>query len=223
MRDKITNFVALTPWGKQRVVICDESDYLSVNSQAILRGLMEQYLTSRFILTANYPHRIIPAIHSRTQSLVINKLPIDDFTVRMAEILVAENIDFELDVLDDYVRGCWPDLRNLINTCQQNSIDRKLLKPTNIDSTSDYKIDAVELFKNGKFREARALVCSQIKQEDGDDFFRFLYNNLDFFGKTSEQKDSAILIIRKGLVQIPLVADIEILISAVITELMNIK
>jgi DNA polymerase III delta prime subunit len=184
---------------------------------------MEQYSTSRFILTCNYPHRIIPAIHSRTQSLVINKLPIDDFTVRMAEILVAENIDFELDILDDYVRGCRPDLRKLINNCQQNCINGKLIKPEHNDSTRDYKIDAVELFKTGKFREARALICSQIRAEELEEFFTWCYNNLDLFGKTDQQKDAVILVIRKGMVQIPLAADAEILVAATLVELGQIQ
>ena len=224
IRDRIDNFAALTPWGKQRIILLDEAEGLTPDAQNTLKGIIEQYsMTSRFMFTCNNPHRIIPPIHSRTQSVVINKLPIDDFTVRMAEILVAENIDFELDVLDDYVRGCWPDLRKLINNCQQNCINGKLVKPDKIDSTRDYKIDAVELFKNGKFREARALICSQIRAEELEDFFVFLYNNLDFWGTTDKQKDEAILIIRKGMVQIPLAADAEILVAATLVELGQIQ
>ena len=224
IREKINNFVATTPWGKQRVVLLDEADGLTADAQNTLKGVIEQYSqTSRFMFTCNSPHRIIPPIHSRTQSIQIHKLPITDFTMRMAEILVAENVEFELDVLDDYVKGCWPDLRKCINNCQQNSINGKLARPEHVDSSRDYKIDAVELFKNGKLREARALICSQIRAEDLEEFFRFLYDNLDFWGDTDNQKDAAILIIRKGMVQIPLAADPEILVSAIITELLQIE
>ena len=220
MRDKIYNFVALTPWGKQRIVLLDEADYLTPNSQAILRGVMEQFSsTSRFLLTCNYQNRIIPAIHSRVQNITINKLQLTEFTIRMAEILAAENVEFELDVLDDYVRVFWPDLRKCINSCQQNSLSGTLIKPDSIDSTRDYKIDAVELFKNGKMREARTLICSQIRLEDLEEFFKFLYNNLDLWGQSNEKKDAAILIIRKGLIQIPMAADAEILVAAVLVEL----
>lgn len=224
MRNKITSFVSTMPYGTKRIVLLDEADYLSPNSQAILRGIMEQFSSSsRFFLTCNYPNRIIPAIHSRTQSIEIHKLQITEFTMRMAEILVAEKVEFDLDVLDDYVRGCWPDLRKLINTTQQNSIDGKLIKPEHSDSSRDYRIDAVDLVKAGKLREARALICSQIRAEDAESFFRFLYDNLDLWGKTNEQKDSAILIIRKGLVQIPLAADIEILVAAVLVEISQLS
>ena len=103
--------------------------------------------------------------------------------------------------------------------CQQNSLSGTLIKPDSIDSTRDYKIDAVELFKNGKMREARALICSQIRSEDLEDFFKFLYTNLDLWGQSNEKKDAAILIIRKGLIQIPMAADAEILVAAVLVEL----
>jgi len=223
MRNRITSFVSTMPYGKMRVVILDEADGLSFESQKCLRGIMEQF-PARFILTANYPNKILPAIHSRTQSLEIHKLDINDFTAKMAEILLAEQVEFELDILDDYVRGSWPDLRKCINNCQLNSIGGFLRRPNSGNvSSQDYKIEAVELFKKNKFREARQLICSQIRMEELDEFFKFLYSNLDLFGKTPEQQDQAILIIRKSLVQIPLVADAEILVSATITELLNIS
>jgi len=226
MRTRITTFVSTMPYGdlQMKIVLLDESDFLSIAGQSILRGMMEQYPTSRFFLTANYANKIIPAIHSRCQTLEIKKLDVTEFTARMAEILLQENIDFALDVLDDYVRGSWPDLRKCINNCQQNSINGVLKHPSEAKSSSaDYKIEAVELFKKNKFREARQLICSQIRMEELDDFFRFLYDNLDLFGKSEEQKDQAILIIKKNLVQIPLVADAEILVSATITELLQIS
>ena len=72
MRNQITTFVSIAPYGETRmkIVILDEADYLTPNSQAILRGLMEQYASgSRFFLTANYSNSIIPAIHSRVQTI----------------------------------------------------------------------------------------------------------------------------------------------------------
>jgi DNA polymerase III delta prime subunit len=224
MRDRISSFAATMPFGKMRIVVLDEVDGLNIMAMAALKGMIEQYSAStRFCLTCNAPTKIIPAIHSRTQALQINKMDITDFTVKMAEILVAENIEFEIDVLDNYVKGTYPDLRKCINNCQLNSINGKLTSnKDNSSSSRDYKIDAIELFKAGKLREARQLICSQIRLEELDDFFRFLYDNLDLFGSTDKQKDEAILIIRKGLVQIPLVSDAEILASAAVTELISL-
>ena len=225
MRNRITSFVSTMPFGKMRVVILDECDYLSPNAQGALRGVMEQYSSSsRFILTCNYPTRIIPAIHSRTQSIEIHKLELNEFTAKMAEILISENVQFELDVLDDYVRGSYPDMRKSINNCQQHSINGILQAPIgSVAGSADYLIEAVAMFKANNFRGARELICKQIRAEELEEFFRFLYDNLDLWGETPAQKDAAILVIRKGLVQIPMVADPEILCAAVLVELSQIS
>jgi len=122
VRDKITNFVQMIPFGPFKVVLLDEADYLSLNAQAILRGLMETYSsTARFILTCNYPNKIIPALHSRCQGFHVEKTDQTEFTARVATILVTEGIEFDLDTLDTYVKATYPDLRKCLNTCQMNS------------------------------------------------------------------------------------------------------
>jgi replication factor C small subunit len=96
VRDKITNFVQMIPCGPFKVVLLDEADYLSPNAQAALRGVMEEYhSTSRFILTCNYPNRIIPAIHSRCQGFHVERTDQTEFTARVATILVEENVEFD--------------------------------------------------------------------------------------------------------------------------------
>ena len=115
VRDKITNFVQMIPFGPFKVVLLDEADYLSPNAQAALRGVMEEYhATSRFILTCNYPNRIIPAIHSRCQGFHVERTDQTEFTARVATILVEENVEFDLDTLDMYVKVAYPDLRKCI-------------------------------------------------------------------------------------------------------------
>lgn len=226
MRTKITNFVSTMPYGLMKIVLLDESDFLSPNAQAILRGLMEQYsASSKFILTCNYPNKIIPAIHSRCQGFHIEKLDMTEFTVRLAEILLAKEIEFDEDILDTYVKASYPDLRKAINNVQQHSRTGILALPDNGDNNNsqDYKIDAVNLFKSGKIREGRQIILNQMRPEESEDIFRFLYDNLDLFGKTDEQKDQVIIAIRKGLVNSVMVADQEINVSATIAEILQIK
>ena len=224
IRNKIEGFVSTMPFGKFKVVLLDEADFLSPNAQAVLRGLMETYSdTARFIMTCNYPHKIIPALHSRCQGFHIEKVDHTEFTARAATVLVTEGVDFDIDTLDSYVKATYPDLRKCLNLLQMNTVDLKLKAPSDVGTgTADYKLAMVDLFKAGKIREARTLLCSQARPEEMEEIFRWMYDNLDLFSKTVEGQDEAIIIIRKGAANASLVADQEINLSATITELMQI-
>ena len=220
VRDKIVNFVQMIPFGDFKVVLLDEADYLSPNAQAALRGVMETYhTTARFILTCNYPNRIIPALHSRCQGFHIERVDLTEFTARVATILVEENIEFDLDTLDTFVKATYPDLRKCINTVQMNSMEGSLHTPEKGDSgQADYKLEMVSLFKAGKINEARKLVCSQARPEEMEEVYRWLYDNIVIFGD-EEKQNKAILIIKQGLVDHTLVIDPEINLSATLIRL----
>jgi replication factor C small subunit len=223
VRNKITNFVQMIPCGDFKVVLLDEADYLSHNAQAALRGVMEDYhTTARFILTCNYPNKVIPALHSRCQGFHIEKVDITEFTARVATILVEESIEFDLDTLDTYVKATFPDLRKCINMVQMNSIDGALKAPSQGDQgSSDYKIQMVELFKAGKISQARKLVCGQARPEEMEEIYRWLYDNVVLFG-SDEAQEKAILIIKQGLVDHTLVSDPEINLAATMIRLSHI-
>jgi DNA polymerase III delta prime subunit len=223
--DKLIAFCSTMAFGDYKVVLIDEADYLNPQSvQPALRNLMEQYTNSvRFILTCNYPNRILPPIHSRCQNLHIEKTDLNEFTARVATILVEENIDFELDTLDTIVKGTYPDLRKCINNIQMNSIDGVLRLPDNNDTGSaDYRVEMVSLFKLGKISDARKLVCSQARPEEMEDIYRWLYDNVELFGDDAKQ-EKAILIIKQGLVDHTLVSDPEINLAATLIRLSHIQ
>ena len=221
VRDKIINFVQMIPFGPFKVVLLDEADYLTPAAQAILRGVMETYSNhSRFILTCNYPNRIIPALHSRCQGFHVAKTDQTEFIIRVITILDRENVNFDPDVVDTYVKIAYPDLRKCINLLQQNITDGTLISPTaGAGDSSDYKIEMVELFKMGRVREARELLCAKVRPEEMEEIYRFCYDNLELFGETEEQQDSAVLIIKQGLVDHAICADSEINLSAVLIKL----
>jgi len=221
IRDKISGFVQTMPFGDFKVVLLDEADYISPNGQAALRGVMETYHASaRFILTCNYPNRVIPALHSRCQGFHIERIDQTEFTARMATVLVEESIQFELDILDTYVKATYPDLRKCLNICQMNSTSGTLDKPHGDEGGSeDYKLEVVSMFKAGKIKEARQLLCKNARPEEMEDMFRWMYDNIDLWGSTDEQRDAAIIVIRNGLVNHAMVADPEINLSATLCEL----
>jgi len=224
--DKLISFCQTMPFGKFKVVLIDEADYMNPNSvQPALRNLMEDYSGSvRFILTCNFPNKIIAPLHSRCQGFHIAKTDHTEFTARVATVLVNEDVTFDLDVLDSYVRATYPDLRKCLNLVQLNSQSGALVPPGAADrSARDWKLDCVDMFKRGKTREARTLLCQSSSPEEAEEIFRWMYDNLDLWGTTPERQDQAIVIIRNGLVSHNAVADVEINLSATLIELAGIQ
>jgi replication factor C small subunit len=220
IRDKIVPFVSMIPFGPFKVVLLDEADRLSQQAQDSLKGIIEEYSNyARFILTCNSPNRILPPLHSRLQQMHFASIDQTEFTARVATILVEENIEFDLDTLDTYVKSVFPDLRKCINLVQQNSVDAKLINPKDEDSgVSDYRLEMVELFKAGKIQEARKLVCGRARPEEIDDIFRWLYDNANLF----KDPDKAILIIKQGAVDHGVIIDPEINLAATLIRLSHL-
>ena len=136
---------------------------------------------------------------------------------------MEESVEFDLDTLDTFVKATYPDLRKCINTVQMNSMDAKLHTPEKGDSgQADYKIEMVRLFKTGKISEARKLVCGQVRPEEIDEIYRWLYDNVAIFGEEAIQ-DKAILIIKQGLVDHTLVSDPEINLAATLIRLSHLQ
>ena len=223
VREKINNFVQTMPFGKFKVVLLDEADYLSHNAQAALRNDMEAYhMTVRYILTCNYQHKIIPALKSRCHEFHIAKTDMTEFTARAATVLVSENVEFDLDVLDSYVRGTYPDLRKCLNQLQVNSSSGKLVAPTvGSGGENELLVTATDLFKAGKIIEGRQQLMQYISLYPTriEDTYRWMYDNLDLWGATNEKKDASIVIIRNGLANLPLVGIPEISLAATLVEL----
>jgi replication factor C small subunit len=230
IRDKITNFSQGIPWGKMKYILLDEADYMSQNAQAMLRNLMESFHdVTRFILTCNYPHKIIPALKSRCQGYHFETLDKAHFTERALTILETEGIEIatkdDAKTLDSYIRASYPDLRKCINLLQQNSVGARLMAPSEEagGGSEDYMIKMVDLFRANRITEARKLIVAQARPEDFEDIYRFLYRNVDMFGDTEELQNKAILIISRYLRDHGVSADPEICLSACLIELQGLR
>jgi DNA polymerase III delta prime subunit len=223
VRDKIVGFVQTMPFGKFKVVLLDEADYLTPAGQAALRNDMEAYhMTARFILTCNYQHRIIPALKSRCHEFHISKTDKTEFTARVAKVLLSEEIDFDLDVLDSYVSATYPDLRKCLNQVQVNSNSGKLIQANNeTNSEDELLLDATKLFKAGKVYEGRQVLLQYLSLYPTriEDLYRWMYNNLDLWGSSNEKRDASIVVIRNGLANLSLVGIPEISLAATLIEL----
>jgi len=224
VRDKINGFAQTMPFGKFKVILLDEADYTSPEFQAALRNDMEAYAdTVRFILTCNYEHKIIPALReSRCHKFHIAKPDRTEYTARAATVLVTEGIEFDLDTLDSYVRVAYPDLRKCLNQLQVNSSTGKLLAPQSEgNSEHELLLEATTLFKSGKILEGRQQLMQYIALYPTriEDTYKWMYDNLDLWGKEQAARDTSIIVIRNGLANLPLVGIPEISLAATLVEL----
>lgn len=225
LEDRIMGFVQTyamldNPTGIKYVLL-DEADSLTPLAQRFLRAEIETYAkTARFILTCNFKEKISAPILGRCQVFHFEALGQEEFVTRIVEILDGENVQWTIEVLEEYIEKGYPDLRKCINLVQQSTIGG-VLKPFKADDSSgaDYMIAAVDLFKAGRFTEARRLIVGQASIEEYPEIFKYLYTNLHFWGDSENLQDDALIIIRDGLYKHALCADGEINLSATIAEL----
>lgn len=221
VRTTITNFCSTYPWGVFKVVILDEVDGFSAGAQKALRAEIEQHSdTARFILTANYPQKIIPAVHSRVQSFHLDGLDEEGFLTRALEVLIGEEVDFDPEDVTVYVEKTKPDLRKCINLLQQNTIN-KVLKPleAEADVNLDYMTEFYRLFAKGDHTAARKLICANIKDSQFEDVYRYFYKHLELFGKDDVIQSMAVLAIAEGVRDHAIVFDPEINLAATVIKL----
>jgi replication factor C small subunit len=177
IRNKVISFSqTMSLDGKKKVIVLDEADGLSTESQRILRNVMEEYAsTTRFILTANYFNKIIEPLHSRC--LLFNIVPnLEDCVKRCCFILKSENIKVDEEQkqkLLQYINSNFPDIRRIINDLQRFSINGTLVIK-NTDQTKNLAETIFVDLKNGNTPlEIRKTVISQ-ERNFGSDYQQLL-------------------------------------------------
>jgi len=213
IRDKIKSFITTFAMGPFKVIQLEEADYITPNGQAVLRQLMEEYAdNARFILTCNYEHKIIPAIKSRCQQFRFKSFDRDDVAERVAIILATEHVKFDLALVDKYIAIGYPDIRKIINTLQQNTIDGTLHAPSEDGDMGDYKFKMIELLERDNWFDIRKLLCASVPTEEWEDVYRFLYENLHKSAKFTNQEkwEAGIVVIADHLYKHGICADPEI-------------
>ena len=125
VRGKIMGFAKTKSLdGKIKVVLLDECDQISLESQKALRNVMEEFASNtRFILTCNYLFKVIPPLQSRCQ--IVNLIPpIEGIVQRVVSILKELNVSIPQEqkpLLLEHIRKCLPDMRRIINDIQKFS------------------------------------------------------------------------------------------------------
>ena len=187
VRDKIRGFASSVGFRKWKVIILDESDYLTPNAQAALRNLMETFSkTTRFILTCNYVEKIIDPIQSRCQTFSITPPSKSEVAIRLKDILDTETVTYERSDLAVLVNSGYPDIRRVLNAAQRQVVGGTM----KIDKTSTIQANYMEDVKTElmskddvktTFTKIRKIIADS-KVKDFTPFYRFLYDEVDTYG-----------------------------------------
>lgn len=178
IRTKVMNFIDKMSFdGKIKVVILDECDGCTRAGQDALRNVMETYLNNaRFILTANYSHKISNALKSRCESIDIS-YSLKDYVKRVFFVLKAEDIRFDPKYVIDKCKVCYPDLRKILTNFQSMSKDGELLQISN-DETYKFVGDLFEYVKTDIIK-ARQFVLDN-GNKFNNDYEELLHNTFEY-------------------------------------------
>jgi replication factor C small subunit len=223
VRDKIRGFASSMGFRKWKVVILDESDYLTPNAQAALRNLMETFSKStRFILTCNYVEKVIDPIQSRCQTFAIAPPSKKEVAKRLHQILNKESVTFNNEDLAVLVNSGYPDIRRVLNAAQRQVVKGELKIDTTSTVQANYTDNVIKVLqKSGdikeQFTEIRQII-NDSKLKDFTPLYRSLYDEVDNYA--SGKVGQTILNIADGQYKDAMVVDKEINVMAMMLNIL---
>ena len=139
VRNKIQSFASTTSlYGNYKVLLLDEADNLTADAQKALRHLIEQHQNNcRFILTANYPYKLIDPLRSRLTEFNFtyptdSKALCNEFIKRCLNMLIEEEVKVTVDdapTMNKLVHMYYPNWRKAIHQlqrcCTKGTVDPK--------------------------------------------------------------------------------------------------
>jgi len=179
IRTKVINFAQTQSiFGTIKVIVLDECDGLSLDAQKDLRNSMEEYHDiARFVLTANYQHKIIPALQSRCHTFVFTP-PKEEYIKRVLHIINEEKVDIEHNHLSELINKSYPDLRKCINNIQKYNITGK--KGSVLSNAESIVVECLALLQKKDMYKARKHIIENetLFSNDYDMLFKTLFEQL---------------------------------------------
>jgi replication-associated recombination protein RarA len=224
VRTKIKNYASTVGFRQWKIVILDEADYMTPNGQAALRNLMETFSkTTRFILTCNYVEKIIDPIQSRCQVFGITPPNKTEVAKRIVTILNELQVQYDTKDIATTINAGYPDIRRVLNSCQRQVVDGKLV----IDDASlvqaNYMSELLEILqsdqkKGDAFKNIRQLIANS-KVQDFTSLHKFLFDEIDNYAKG--HLASVILILAESQYQDAFAVDKELHMMSTMIKLLN--
>jgi replication factor C subunit 2/4 len=106
------------PW---KIIVLDEADTMTTDSQFALRQIMEKYSNiTRFCIICNYYNKIIDPIISRCALFRFKPIDSNNIITKLKYICEKENINCSDKILEKIINICRGDLRKAVNLLQKS-------------------------------------------------------------------------------------------------------
>jgi len=220
IRDKIIPFASSIGFNGLKIIILDESDYLTPQAQATLRNVIETFSTScRFIFTCNYLDRIISPLQSRCVAFGIIPPSKKEVGQHILQICEKEKINYTKEDLGQIIITHYPDIRKILNTVQGSIKGGKLVLDSKSLINTDFENKVVAALKNkAKLNDIRQIIADSGAQQF-ESLFRCLYDNVEIYTKDIGE---AIIIISQYQYEYSFVIDKEICVAAMLNKLLKL-
>ncbi len=188
IRDKVQGFASVASFKPLKVIILDESDFLTIQAQASLRNIIETFSrTTRFILTCNYVERIIDPLQSRCQVLKIVPPSKQEIAYHVVDILKQENVGMGADDLKSVINQFYPDIRKMLNTLQMSVDGDEIKLDKSLLVSSSYMSQVVKELqqKSPNWRNIRQIIADA-NVSDFEELYRYLYDNSSAYASGNE-------------------------------------
>jgi len=194
IRDKVKGFASTSTFKPLKVVILDESDFLTQPAQAALRNLIEEYsMVTRFVLTCNYIERLIEPLQSRCEIHIL-KPPTKSAVAKhiCTNILDVEGVIYDIKDVAKIINELYPDVRFIIKVLQSNVKDSKLTITTLDDNWCKQLIQIlIKRDKNAWYQIRQLVADAQV--DDFQTAYRYMFDHMPEFSYGHDAELSVIL------------------------------
>jgi replication factor C subunit 2/4 len=154
----------IPPW---KIIILDEADNMTSDSQFALRRIMEEYSKiTRFCIICNYHNKIIDPINSRCALFRFKPIKQEDIIIKLKDICVKENLTLSDEFLNQVITFSRGDLRKAINFLQkcQNRVGSILNQDILNEISGIIPQDIFNILINGIINKNSLIIDKQITE-----------------------------------------------------------
>lgn len=232
LRTEIAQFASSVSFMEagRKYIILDEADYLNASSvQPALRNFMDEFSRNAgFILTCNYPSRIMDAVQSRCSVIDFNfdKKTKEELAQKLfkrcLEILKKEKIGFDQKAVGTLVKKWFPDARKTINQLQRYAAQAGEITLEVVSDVHDVPLSMIFGYIREKDVTNMRKWAAENADVDQNEFFFKMYKALDKY-ITPNGMAECIMVLQKAQESAAVVQNPELNIADCLVKLMMVS